>query len=375
MKIGMICYPTLGGSGIVASELGLALAHKGHEVHFFSYAVPFRLGEFHPKIFIHQVDVATYPLFKFPPYVLGLTNEIVDVAQESGLDILHAHYAVPHATTAYLAKHILNSSRLKVITTLHGTDITLLGADQSFYSVIKFSIEQSDGVTAVSDYLRDRTKQDFKIKREIRRIYNFIDSRKACYFQDGPCRRETYAPKGEKVLMHASNFRPIKRVGDVVRIFAKVRERMPCRLLLVGEGPERIFTQQLVKDLGLRDDVIFLGEVDHIEEILKCADLFLLTSEHESFGLVALEAMNAGVPVVGSITGGLPEVVIHGETGFLYPIGETGAMAEAAIDLLSNANLHASFIANARQRAKIFDLQKILPEWEAYYEEVLSGKS
>ena len=371
MKIGMICYPSHGGSGVVASELGLALAHRGHEIHFVSYAVPFRLREFHPSIFIHEVDVATYPLFKYPPYVLGLTNKIVDVVNEYDIDILHAHYAVPHATSAYLAKHILNSSKTKVITTLHGTDITLVGTDKSFFSVIKFSIEESDGVTAVSDYLRDRTKKEFNIKRDIRRIYNFIDVNKFNNIEDSPCRREVYASEGEKVLMHASNFRPIKRVSDVVRIFAKVREKMPCKLLLVGEGPERIFVQQLVKEMGLNQDVFFLGEVDHIEQVLKCTDLFLLTSEQESFALVALEAMNCGVPVIGTKVGGLPEVVVNGKTGFLFPIGETNAMAEAAIDLLSQEEKLNTFSQSAKQRATLFDIQKVVPQWEAYYSEIM----
>ena len=375
MKIAMICYPTHGGSGVVASELGLALAKKGHEVHFVSYAVPFRLRAFHPNVFIHEVDVAAYPLMKYPPYALGLTNKLVEITVEYGIDILHAHYAVPHAVSAYLAKQILNNPKIKVITTLHGTDITLLGADKSFYRVIKYSIERSDGVTAVSDYLRDRTKKDFEIARDIRRIYNFIDVHKADNLEEGPCRRELYAPRDHKVLMHASNFRPIKRVSDVVRIFAQVRAAMPSKLLLIGEGPERLFIQQLARDLGLRDDVVFLGEVDYIEQLLNCADLFLLTSEHESFGLVALEAMICGVPVVGSITGGLPEVVIHGETGYLFPIGETNKMAEAAIALLRDENKRQQFAQNGRERARLFDLKRVLPEWEAYYQEVLTAES
>jgi N-acetyl-alpha-D-glucosaminyl L-malate synthase BshA len=371
MKIGMICYPTHGGSGVVASELGLALARRGYEVHFISYAVPFRLREYHPNIFLHEVDVAAYPLFKYPPYDLSLTTKIVDVAQEYGLDLLHAHYAVPHATSAYLAKHVLNSKRLKVITTLHGTDITLVGADKSFYSMIKFSIEQSDGVTAVSNYLKQRTNEEFHISRDIRVIYNFIDPGKGEEPKTTVCRREKYAPKGEKVLMHASNFRPVKRVSDVVRIFAKVREQMPCKLLLVGEGPERLFMQQLVKELKLREDVLFLGEVDYIEQILRCADLFLLPSEQESFGLAALEAMNCSVPVIAAHTGGVPEVIVHGETGFLFPVGEINAMANAAIDLLRDRDKHRRFAFASRQRAQQFAIDKIMPEWERYYQEVI----
>jgi len=372
MKIGMICYPTHGGSGVVASELGLALARRGYEVHFISYAVPFRLREFHPNIFLHEVDVAAYPLFKYPPYDLSLTTKIVDVAQEYNLDLLHAHYAVPHATSAYLAKHVLNSKKLKVITTLHGTDITLVGADKSFFSMIKFSIEQSNGVTAVSNYLKQRTIEEFQIHRDIRVIYNFIDPAKGQDVTPGVCRREKYAPRGEKVLMHASNFRPVKRVSDVVRIFAKAREQMPCKLLLVGEGPERLFIQQLVKELKLRDDVLFLGEVDYIEQILRCADLFLLPSEQESFGLVALEAMNCGVPVIAAHTGGLPEVIVHDETGFLFPVGEINAMAQAAIELLRDGQKHRRFASAARQRARQFAIDNIMPEWEGYYQEIMA---
>lgn len=371
MKVGMVCYPTHGGSGVVASELGLALARRGYEVHFISYAVPFRLREYHPNIFLHEVDVAAYPLFKYPPYDLSLTTKIVDVAQEYGLDLLHAHYAVPHATSAYLAKHVLNSPKLKVITTLHGTDITLVGADKSFYSMIKFSIEQSDGVTAVSNYLKERTNEEFNIQRDIRVIYNFVDPAKGEPPQPAVCRRDKYAPKGEKVLMHASNFRPVKRVSDVVRIFAKVREQMPCKLLLVGEGPERLFMQQLVKELKLRDDVLFLGEVDYIEQILSCADLFLLPSEQESFGLAALEAMNCSVPVIGARVGGVPEVVVHGETGFLFPVGEINAMAQAALELLGDDQKRQRFIKAARRHAQEFAIDKIMPEWEGYYQEIM----
>ncbi len=372
MKIGMVCYPTHGGSGVVASELGLALARRGYEVHFISYAVPFRLREFHPNIFLHEVDVAAYPLFKYPPYDLSLTTKIVDVTQEYGLDLLHAHYAVPHATSAYLAKHVLNSQKLKVITTLHGTDITLVGADKSFYSMIKFSIEQSDGVTAVSNYLKERTVEEFNINRDIRVIYNFIDPAKGAESHERLCRRDKYAPKGEKVLMHASNFRPVKRVSDVVRIFAKVREQMPCKLLLVGEGPERLFMQQLVKELKLREDVLFLGEVDYIEQILRCADLFLLPSEQESFGLAALEAMNCSVPVIAAHTGGVPEVIVHGETGFLFPVGEINAMAQAALDLLRDDDKLRRFSNASRQHAQRFAIDKIMPEWENYYQEVMT---
>ncbi len=372
MRIGMVCYPTHGGSGVVASELALALAHGGHQVHIISYAVPFRLREFHPNVSLHEVDIAVYPLFKYPPYELGLSNKIVEVAQEHGLDIIHAHYAVPHATSAYLAKHILNSPKLKIITTLHGTDITLVGADKSFFSVIKFSIEQSDGVTAVSNYLQKRTMSEFGVTRDIRVIYNFIDSEKYRQPKECPCKREIYAAANEKILMHASNFRPVKRVSDVVRIFARVRQEMPSKLLLVGEGPERLFAQQLVKELKLQDDVRFLGQVDQIESILMCADVFLLPSEQESFGLAALEALACGVPVVGASTGGMPEVVRHGENGYLYPVGEIRDMALAALDILGDDQRYQRFSETARKQAtKNFDIKLILPQWEAYYQEVL----
>jgi N-acetyl-alpha-D-glucosaminyl L-malate synthase BshA len=372
MRIGMVCYPTHGGSGVVASELALALAHRGHQVHIISYAVPFRLREFHPNVSLHEVDIAVYPLFKYPPYELGLSNKIVEVAQEHGLDIIHAHYAVPHATSAYLAKHILNSPKLKIITTLHGTDITLVGADKSFFSVIKFSIEQSDGVTAVSNYLQKRTMSEFGVNRDIRVIHNFIDSEKYRQPKECPCKREVYAKADEKILMHASNFRPVKRVSDVVRIFARVRQEMPCKLLLVGEGPERLFAQQLVKELNLQADVRFLGQIDQIESILMCADVFLLPSEQESFGLAALEALACGVPVVGATTGGLPEVVRHGETGYLYPVGEIRDMALAALDILGDDQRYQRFSETARKQAtKNFDIKVILPQWEAYYQEVL----
>jgi len=278
MKIGIVCYPTHGGSGVVASELAIGLAKKGHEVHIVSYAPPFRLRSFYQNIFLHEVSVASYPLFKYPPYALGLATKLVEIAEEYKLELIHAHYAIPHATSAFLAKQILNPLRIKTITTLHGTDITLVGSDHSFHRVIKFAIEQSDGVTAVSEYLRKRTIEEFDINREIRVIYNFVDVARTA--QDpNVCSKETFAPQGEKILMHASNFRPVKRVGDVVRIFARVREHIAAKLLLIGDGPEQIFIQQLVKELKLAGDVYFLGEQDDTEPLFFCADLFLLHSD------------------------------------------------------------------------------------------------
>lgn len=371
MKIGIICYPTQGGSGIVASELGLGLAKRGHEVHFISYATPFRLSDFHQNVYIHEVEVASYPLFKYPPYALALATKLVDVFHEYGLDLIHAHYAIPHAASAFLAKHMLGEQNVKTVTTLHGTDITLVGLDSSFFRAIQFSIEESDGVTAVSSYLRKRTIDEFQIKRDIRVIYNFIDIERYQPKRDD-CTKEHFAPNAERVLMHASNFRPLKRVSDVVRIFERVRRQIPAKLLLVGEGPERLFVQQLVKELRLSDDVFFLGEQNYLERLMPCADLFLLPSEQESFGLVALEAHACGVPVVGSTTGGLPEVVDHGKTGYLFPIGEVSRMAAKSLKLLRDPKRFETFSRQARKRAiDCFDAEKIIPQYEAYYREIL----
>ncbi|RMF60841.1 MAG: N-acetyl-alpha-D-glucosaminyl L-malate synthase BshA [Calditrichaeota bacterium] len=370
MKIAIVCYPTHGGSGVVASELALGLAERGHEVHIVSYTTPFRLRTFSQNVFIHEVEVASYPLFKYPPYALSLATALADIHEAYDLDLIHAHYAVPHATSAYLAKKISRSEKLKIITTLHGTDITLVGADKSFYRAIKFGIEESDGVTAVSNFLKRRTIEEFDIQRDIRVIFNFVDTRRSDENAKG-CARERYAPHGEKILMHASNFRPVKRVSDVVRIFDRVRKVVPSKLVLIGEGPERLFVQQLVKELRLNGDVFFLGQQDYIEHLLSCADLFILPTEQESFGLAALEAHSCGVPVVGAATGGLPEVVADGETGFLLPVGEIARMAECAIRLLTDEKLMATFRKNAKQRAaKCFDKNLILPQYEAFYEEV-----
>jgi N-acetyl-alpha-D-glucosaminyl L-malate synthase BshA len=371
MKIGIVCYPTHGGSGVVASELAIGLAKKGHEIHIVSYAPPFRLRTFHQNIFIHEIEVASYPLFKYPPYELGLVTQLVQLAEAHDLDIIHAHYAVPHAASAYLAKQIFNSSRLKTITTLHGTDITLVGADPSFHRVVKFAIEKSDGVTAVSRYLMKRTIEEFDIRREIRVIPNFVDAARAAQTRD-LCSRDAFAPGKEKILMHASNFRPLKRIGDVVRIFARVREQMPAKLLLIGDGPERLFIQQLVRELKLGADVHFLGEQDQLEPLFFCADLFLLPSEQESFGLTALEAMNCGVPVIGTDVGGLPEVIVHGETGYLFPVGDIAGMSANAVALLRDPARHELFKTQARRRARqFFNADEIIPQYEAYYEEIL----
>jgi len=378
MKIGIVCYPTHGGSGVVASELAIALAAKGHEIHIISYATPFRLRTFYQNIFIHEVEVSGYPLFKYPPYELGLTTKLVELCETHHLDLIHSHYAIPHATSAYFAKQILGPRGPKTITTLHGTDITLVGADPSFHRVVKFAIEQSDGVTAVSQYLRNRTCQQFEIGKEIRVIPNFVEIGKPDKLQ-GICIRSNFAPRGEKTLLHASNFRPIKRISDVVRLFAKVREKIPAKLLLIGEGPERLACRQQVVDMGIESDVHFLGEQDQIEPILFCSDLFLLPSEQESFGLTALEAMNCGVPVIATMVGGLPEVVAHEETGYLLPVGDIDGMATKAVSLLSDADLYKRFQTACRERAaRLFDADRIIPQYEAFYQEILdrpNGKS
>lgn len=357
----------------MASELAIGLAKRGHEMHIVSYATPFRLRTFHRNVFVHEVEVTSYPLFKYPPYELSLVTKLVELAESRGLDIIHAHYAIPHAASAYLARQVLDSPRLKTITTLHGTDITLVGADPSFYRVVKFAVENSDGVTAVSRYLAARTVEEFEIRREIRVIPNFIDADRPAANRD-QCSRETFAPGGEKILMHASNFRPVKRIGDVVRIFARVRDQIPAKLLLIGEGPERLFIQQLVRELKLGADVHFLGEQDQLEPLFFCADLFLLPSEQESFGLTALEAMNCGVPVVASEVGGLPEVIVHGETGYLFPVGDITDMAAQAAALLKDPARLALFGERARKRAgEHFNAEDIIPRYEAFYEEVLNA--
>ena len=373
MIIGIVCYPTHGGSGVVASELAIGLAQKGHVIHIVSYAPPFRLRTFHQNIFIHEVEAAAYPLFKAPSYELGLAAKLVELAEHHGLEIIHAHYAVPHAASAYLAKQIFNSGRLKTLTTLHGTDITLVGADPSYRRVVKFAIEQSDGVTAVSTYLKNRTVEEFGIRREIRVIPNFIEPDRPDRNR-GQCSREAFAPHGEAILMHASNFRPVKRVADVVRIFARVRARIPAKLLLVGDGPDRPMVEQLAAALNLGADVHFLGEQDQLEPLFFCADLFLLPSEQESFGLTALEAMNCGVPVIATDVGGLPEVVVHGETGFLFPVGDIAAMADKAVEIMGDAPARERLSAQARLRAvQHFDAARIIPQYEAYYRDLVSS--
>src|SRR5256712_3450566 len=374
MRIGITCYPTYGGSGAVATELGLDLARRGHEVHFVSYASPFRLRGFAPRVTFHEVVTTDYPLFEHSPYALALAVKQHEVAQREKLEIMHVHYAIPHAATAWLAKQMLRPERdLKVVTTLHGTDITLVGQDPSYYTLTKFSIEQSDAVTAVSRYLRDETYRAFGcVDCDVRVISNFISPAEYHPPRDGSC-RGALAPAGHKILTHVSNFRPVKRVTDVVRVFAGVRKAMPATLVLVGDGPERDAAEQESDRLELGDDVRFLGKVDDVAELLRGSDLFLLPSETESFGLAALEAMACGVPVIASAVGGLPEVVTSEETGFLASVGAVEAAAAEATPSLSDPVRHARMRTAAATRALDFSAERVVPEYEALYREVLGG--
>jgi N-acetyl-alpha-D-glucosaminyl L-malate synthase BshA len=373
MKIGIVCYPTYGGSGVVATELGKALALKGHEIHFISYSQPFRLDFFSENIFYHEVDISDYPLFDYKPYELALTGKLVDVVKYEKLDLLHVHYAIPHASAAYMAKQILASEGIHVpyITTLHGTDITLVGKDSSFGPVITFSINQSDAVTAVSANLKKDTYRLFPVTKEIDVVHNFIDLTHYEHITD-PCFRPFYALDNEHIITHVSNFRKVKRVEDVVKVFAKVRESMPAKLLLVGDGPERNHIESLCRELGLWSDVRFLGKLKTVEKVLAVSDLFLLTSETESFGLSALEAMASKVPVISTNTGGLPEVNIDGVTGFTSNVGDIEDMAANALKILTDPITHSQFRENAYNKAKEFDINNILPQYEAVYARVLN---
>lgn len=373
MRIGIVCYPTYGGSGVVATELGKALAQKGHQVHFISYRVPARLESFVENVFYHEVSFADYPLFERAPYETALSSKILDVAKFEKLDLLHVHYAIPHAATAYMAKQILRSQGiyLPYITTLHGTDITLVGRDSTYEPVVTFTINQSDGVTAVSDYLREETFRNFKVTRDIEVIHNFVDlsrfrKEKKQHF------KAAIAPNGEKILTHTSTFRKVKRTEDVVKIFSKVHEIIPSKLLLVGDGPERQPVEQLSRDLNIGDDVRFLGKQEAVEEILAVSDLFLMPSEYESFGLAALEAMACEVPVVSTNAGGIPEVQVQGVTGFMSKVGDVDSMAASVLKILSSDETLSRFKQQALEQAKKFDIEKILPKYEKYYESVLA---
>lgn len=373
MKIGIVCYPTFGGSGVVATELGKALAKKGHKVHFITYSQPTRLDFFNENLYYHQVDVMTYPLFQYPPYELALASKLVDVVKYEKLDLLHVHYAIPHASAAYMAKQILATENIAipVVTTLHGTDITLVGKDASFTPVVTFSINASDGITAVSANLKEDTYQYFNINKDIEVIPNFIDldrfsRQKKDHFKRAIC------PEGEYLIVHTSNFRKVKRVEDAIKVFDNIRKQVPAKLLMVGDGPERNSVEKLCRKLGVCDDVRFLGKLDAVEEVLSVSDLFIMPSEKESFGLAALEAMACEVPVISSDAGGLPELNIDGETGFVCPVGDVEMMTEKALYILHPDRLEG-FKKNALERARVFDVNNIVPQYEAMYEQVYEG--
>lgn len=372
LKIGMTGYPVYGGSGVVATELGIQLARRGHEVHFITYAQPFRLPYFVEGIYYHEVDVPSYPLFEYPPYSLALAVAMHDTAVRSGLDLLHVHYAIPHATSAWIARELLGERSIRVVTTLHGTDITLVGQDPSYHPITRFSIQKSDGLTAVSEYLRRETVDRFDVARDrIQVIPNFVDLEE--YRPDRePCHRGQFARPDEKILMHISNFRPVKRVDDAVRVFARVARELPARLLLVGDGPDRGRAQETATEEGVADRVLFLGKQESVAELLACADLFLLPSRLEAFGLVALEAMACGVPVVGTRVGGVPEVVSP-DAGHLAPVGAIEEMASAAVELLSDEDRFQAARQAARANARRFDAKVIVAQYEAYYQQVLNA--
>lgn len=372
MNIGIVLYPTFGGSGVVATELGLELAQRGHHVHFISYNQPARIHYFSKTVTFHEVIVPDYPLFDFAPYETALTGKIVDVALYENLDVLHAHYAIPHATCAYLAKQILASKgkNLPFITTLHGTDITLVGKEPSYAPSVKFAIENSDAITAVSDSLRRETIDNLGITKNIEVIHNFINPE---LYQYNPekCIRSYAAPNGEKIMMHISNFRPVKRVHDVITAFAGIQKEIPVKLVMVGDGPERNAAERQVRDLGLEKQVYFFGKIKQPSDILPCADLFILPSESESFGLSGLEALASGVPVISTHTGGTPEVQIHGETGYLTAPGDTEAMIKFGIEILKDEERLNTFKKNAKARSLEFTADKIIPRYEALYEKVI----
>jgi len=371
MKIGIVCYPTFGGSGVVATELGKALAKEGHQVHFITYSQPSRLDFLNENLFYHEVEFRSYPLFEYPPYELALASKMVSVVRNEGLDLLHVHYAIPHASAAYMAKQILKTHGIyiPVVTTLHGTDITLVGKDASYEPVVTFSINQSDGVTSVSEDLKRETYQSFKITREIEVIPNFIDlekfkKQKKDHFKKAIC------PHGESLIVHTSNFRRVKRIGDVMTIFNNIHKEIPSKLLMIGDGPERSPAETMAREFGINDAVRFLGKQEAVEEVLSVADLFLMPSEKESFGLAALEAMACEVPVISSNTGGIPELMVQGVTGFMSNVGDVEDMTRKSLFVLDKNNL-PKFKENALARAKEFDITNILPLYERYYEKVL----
>lgn len=375
MKIGIVCYPTFGGSGVVATELGKALAKEGHQVHFITYSQPSRLDFLNENLFYHEVEFRSYPLFEYPPYELALASKMVSVVMNEKLDLLHVHYAIPHASAAYMAKQILKTKGIyiPVVTTLHGTDITLVGKDASYEPVVTFSINESDGVTSVSEDLKRETYHSFKITREIEVIPNFIDlekfkKQKKDHFKKAIC------PNGESLIVHTSNFRKVKRIGDVMTVFNKVHDVIPSKLLMIGDGPERTNAETMAREFGINDAVRFLGKLEAVEEVLSVADLFLMPSEKESFGLAALEAMACEVPVISTNTGGLPELQIQGITGFMSNVGDVEDMTRHALHVLDKNNL-PKFKQHALARAKEFDISNILPLYEKYYHKILDKAS
>jgi N-acetyl-alpha-D-glucosaminyl L-malate synthase BshA len=379
MKIAIVCYPTYGGSGVVATELGKFLAMRGHEIHFVSYAIPSRLSVFIDNIFYHEVEMYNYPLFEFPLYSIALASKLVEVVKFNEIDLIHAHYAIPHATSAYLAREIIKSELeckkdIKVVTTLHGTDITLVGLEPSFLNTMKFSIEQSDGVTAVSNFLKDKTKSAYSIRKEIEVIPNFIDINKYIRSDTGELKnvKKHIAPEEEKIITHTSNFRPLKRVQDVIKIFNEIKKKVPSKLMLIGDGPERSDCERLARELEISDCVKFMGKQDSIPDLLSISDLFLLPSQSESFGLAALEAMSCSVPVISSSIGGLPELNLHGETGYIAEMGDIERMAKYSIEILSDDKKYKVFSRNARKRAMQFDSEKIIVQYENYYKKILN---
>lgn len=372
MKIGMVCYPSYGGSGVVATELRVKLADRGHEVHFISYEPPARFRCCIEGLAYHEVETSSYPLFRYPPYLLAMASKMAETAEFTGLELFHVHYAIPHTVSACLAREILGRRDIPVVTTLHGTDITIVGREPAYFRVVQFALRESDGVTAVSRWLADETRNIFGYEGQIEVIPNFADAER---FREGlTCRTcERCRSEGEKLIVHVSNFRPVKRAPDVVRVFARVAKRLPARLVLVGDGPELTLCRDVARELGVADKVTFMGETPEVERVLSCSDLFLLPSETESFGLAALEAMACGVPVIATKVGGLPEVVSDRETGFLFEPGDIDGMANSAIELLGDGRALARMGEAARRRAlEHFTPEQIVPRYEAFYEKVLA---
>jgi N-acetyl-alpha-D-glucosaminyl L-malate synthase BshA len=373
VKIGITCYPTFGGSGVVATELGLALARGGDDVHFISYAMPSRLNMLHERVRFHEVTVTPYPLFDpYPPYTLALATKLAEVADYEKLDILHVHYAIPHAISAHLAREIVSSRNLRFVTTLHGTDITLVGRDASYLPITKFGIEVSDGVTAVSEWLRNETAHNFATTKAIEVVPNFVDP--ARFRRQDSALTSLFCASGEKMLCHVSNFRPVKRIMDVLEVFDRVQRVVPSRMVMIGDGPDRSKAEAFCRDHHLREKVFFLGNVPNLEEVVGAADVFLLPSEAESFGMAALEAMASQVPVIATRAGGLPEVVVEGETGYLLPVGDVDGMAARAIEILSDRDLRTRLGENGRELASgRFNVDRVVPQYREFYERVIAG--